>query len=66
MMDGMQPLPLFPSQIPSFSLEHPRDARPSTGSEVGGGEGTAEESPPAGLVTDETDYFRLDDDAELS
>jgi hypothetical protein len=29
------------------------------GSEIGGGEGTAEESPPAGRVTDETDYFRL-------
>ncbi len=32
------------------------------GSEIGGGEGTAEESPPAGRVTDETDYFRLADD----
>ena len=31
------------------------------GSEVGSGEGTAEESPPAGRVTDETDYFRLAD-----
>jgi len=31
------------------------------GSEIGGGEGTAEESPPAGRVTDETDYFRLAD-----
>jgi hypothetical protein len=30
-------------------------------SEVGGGEGTAEESPPAGRVTDETDYFRFAD-----
>jgi hypothetical protein len=29
------------------------------GSEVGGGEGTAEESPPAGRETDETDYFRV-------
>jgi hypothetical protein len=29
------------------------------GSEIGSGEGTAEESPPAGRVTDETDYFRL-------
>ena len=26
-----------------------------------GGEGTAEESPPAGCVTDEADYFRLAD-----
>ncbi|MGA7920911.1 MAG: thiamine pyrophosphate-dependent enzyme [Candidatus Acidiferrales bacterium] len=26
-----------------------------------GGEGTAEESPPASRVTDETDYFRLAD-----
>src|SRR5712692_9772589 len=33
------------------------------GSEIGGGEGTAEESPPAGRVTDETDYFRLADDS---
>src|SRR5215469_9738544 len=31
------------------------------GSEVGRGEGTAEESPPAGRVTDETDCFRLAD-----
>jgi hypothetical protein len=31
------------------------------GSEVGSGEGTAEESPPAGRVTDETDYFRFAD-----
>jgi putative transposase len=31
------------------------------GSEVGGGEGTAEESPPAGRVTDEMDYFRFAD-----
>jgi hypothetical protein len=29
------------------------------GSEVGGGEGTAGESRPAGRVTDETDYFRI-------
>src|SRR5215471_14377115 len=36
------------------------------GSEVGRGEGTAEESPPAGGVTDETDYFRLGDNAELT
>ena len=33
------------------------------GSEVRRGEGTAEESPPAGLVTNETDYFRLADDS---
>ena len=26
---------------------------------VGGGEGTAEESPPAGRVTDEMDYWRV-------
>src|SRR5450759_1390221 len=31
------------------------------GWEIGGGEGTAEESPPAGRVTDKTDYFRLAD-----
>jgi hypothetical protein len=35
------------------------------GSEVGGGEGTAEESPPAGRVTDETDYFRLADNSGI-
>jgi hypothetical protein len=29
---------------------------------MGGGEGTAEESLPAGRVTDGTDYFRLADD----
>jgi hypothetical protein len=27
--------------------------------QVGGGEATAEESPPAGRVTDETEYLRL-------
>src|SRR5215831_21393483 len=31
------------------------------GPEIGGGEGTAKESPPAGRVTDETDYFRSAD-----
>lgn len=31
------------------------------GSEIGGSAGTAEESPPAGRVTDETDHFRLAD-----
>jgi hypothetical protein len=31
------------------------------GSEVGSGERTAEESPPAGRVTDETAYFRFAD-----
>jgi hypothetical protein len=31
------------------------------GSEIGGGEGTAEESPPASRGMDETDYFRLAD-----
>jgi hypothetical protein len=30
-------------------------------SEIGGGEGTAEESPATGRVMDETDYFRLGD-----
>jgi hypothetical protein len=30
-------------------------------SEVGGGEGTAEESPPAGRLPDETDYFLFAD-----
>ena len=29
--------------------------------EVGSSEGTAEESPPAGRVMEETDYFRLAD-----
>jgi hypothetical protein len=28
------------------------------GSEIGGGEAALEESPPAGYVTDETDYYR--------
>jgi hypothetical protein len=36
------------------------------GSEVGRGEGTAEESPPAGGVMDETDCSRLADNAELT
>jgi hypothetical protein len=36
------------------------------GSQVGSGEGTAEESPPAGRVTDETDYFRFADDSPRS
>jgi hypothetical protein len=27
--------------------------------EIGGGEGTVEEAPPAGRVTDETDYCRV-------
>src|SRR6266849_9004379 len=50
----------------SFLNDHTRRAsagdsrRP--GSEIGGGEGTAEESPPAGRVTDETN-FRLADDS---
>jgi hypothetical protein len=35
-------------------------------SEVGRGEGTAEESPPAGGVMDETDCSRLADNAELT
>ena len=52
---------IVPKSNPSFSLEHLGDARPSTGSEVGDGAGTAEESQPAGLVKDETDYFRLAD-----
>src|SRR5271169_873779 len=36
------------------------------GSEVGRGEGTAEESPPAGGVMDETDCSRLAENAELT
>src|SRR5215469_18963226 len=36
------------------------------GSEVGRGEGTAEESPPGGGVMDETDCSRLADNAELT
>ena len=36
------------------------------GSEIGGGEGTAEEAPPAGRLTDETDYFPLADDSSTS
>jgi hypothetical protein len=35
------------------------------GSEIGSSEGTAEESPPAGRATDETDYFRLADNSEV-
>ena len=35
------------------------------GSQVGSGEGTAEELPPAGRVTDETDYFRLADNSRV-
>ncbi len=31
------------------------------GPEIGGGEGTTKESPPAGRVADETDYFRIAD-----
>jgi hypothetical protein len=31
------------------------------GSEFGGGKETVEESPPAGRVTDETDYFLFPD-----
>ena len=34
------------------------------GSEGGSGEGAAEESPPAGRVADETDYFRFADHPE--
>lgn len=30
-------------------------------SEIGGGQGTAEESPPAGRPTNEVDYFRIAD-----
>src|SRR5215470_4351080 len=36
------------------------------GSEVGRGEGTAEESPPGGGVMDETECSRLADNAELT
>ena len=46
------------------SLRHPRESEGDSGRagpEVGGGEGTPEESPPAGRVTDETDYLRLAD-----
>src|SRR5258708_35098523 len=32
-----------------------------TGSEIEGGEGTAEEAPPACGVADEVDYFRIGD-----
>ena len=35
-------------------------------SEVGSGEGTAKESPPAGRVTDEMDYFRIADGPDRS
>jgi hypothetical protein len=45
----------------AFILGNPGRA----GSEVGSGEGTAEESPSAGRETDETDCFRLADNPEL-
>ena len=38
----------------------------AAGSEVGRGEGTAEESPPGGGVMNETDCSRLADNAELT
>jgi hypothetical protein len=37
-----------------------------TGIGIGGGEGTAEEVPPAGRVTYETDYLRFADDTEMA
>ena len=36
------------------------------GSEAGGGAATAAESPPAGRVTDETDYFRFADNPKVN
>src|SRR6266436_5020939 len=52
----------FRSQLFSVlpQLETARDSGPA-GSEIGGSEGTAEESPPAGRVTNETDYFGVAD-----
>jgi hypothetical protein len=44
---------------------HHQEIQADRGSEIGGGEGTAEESPPAGRPTDETDYFRLADQSEV-
>jgi hypothetical protein len=41
-------------------------AKSQTESEVGGGEVTAEESPPAARVTDETDYFQFADKPEVA
>jgi hypothetical protein len=38
-----------------------RRFRPTGGSEIGSGEGPAEESPPAGRLTDETNYFLFAD-----
>ncbi len=35
---------------------HHQEIQADRGSEIGGGEGTVEESPPAGRPTDETDY----------
>jgi hypothetical protein len=35
---------------------HQQEIQADRGSEIGGGEGTAEESPPTGRPTDETDY----------
>jgi hypothetical protein len=47
--------------VPISDLFDERGLLRPSGSEVGNGEGTAEESPPAGHVTDETDCFRLAD-----
>ncbi len=41
---------------------HQQEIRADRGSEIGGGEGTAEELPQAGRPMDETDYFWLADD----
>jgi hypothetical protein len=37
---------------------HRQEIQADRESGIGGGEGTAEEMPPAGCLTDETDYFR--------
>jgi hypothetical protein len=38
----------------------------SAATEIGGGEGTAEEPPPVGHVTDKVDYFRVADDTSIT
>jgi hypothetical protein len=42
---------------------HQQDIQADRDRKLGGGEGTAEEAPPAGRLSDETDYFGLADDS---
>jgi hypothetical protein len=45
---------------------HQQEIQADRDRKFGGGEGTAEEPPPAGRVTDETGYFRFADDPGVS